>query len=42
MAALLDDPPADPFTAHWGSRRPALDGRAFDRDDALRLHELIR
>ncbi|MEU1392833.1 MULTISPECIES: SDR family NAD(P)-dependent oxidoreductase [unclassified Nonomuraea] len=42
MIALLDDPPAEPFTAHWGRRRLPLDGRAFDRDDALRLHELTQ
>ncbi|MER6583955.1 hypothetical protein [Nonomuraea sp. NPDC001023] len=42
MTALLDDPPAEPFTAHWGKRRLPLDGRAFDRDNALRLHELTQ
>ncbi|MFF0869767.1 SDR family NAD(P)-dependent oxidoreductase [Nonomuraea sp. NPDC003560] len=42
MTVLLDDPPAEPFTAHWGRRRLPLDGRAFDRDDALRLHELTQ
>ncbi|MFI7611053.1 SDR family NAD(P)-dependent oxidoreductase [Nonomuraea terrae] len=42
MTALLDDPPAGPFTAHWQKRRLPLDGRAFDRHDALRLHGLTR
>ncbi|TDD53257.1 SDR family NAD(P)-dependent oxidoreductase [Nonomuraea terrae] len=42
MTALLDDPPAEPFTAHWQKRRLPLDGRAFDRHDALRLHDLTR
>lgn len=42
MTALLDDPPGEPFTAYWRRRRLSLDGRAFDRDDALRLHDLTR
>ncbi|WP_433445012.1 SDR family NAD(P)-dependent oxidoreductase [Nonomuraea sp. CA-141351] len=42
MTALLNDPPTQPFTAHWQKRRLSLDGRAFDRDDALRLHDLTR
>ncbi|MEV0386473.1 SDR family NAD(P)-dependent oxidoreductase [Nonomuraea sp. NPDC050643] len=42
MTALLDDPPGEPFTAHWLRRRLPLEGRAFDKDDALRLHELTR
>ncbi|WP_219518338.1 SDR family NAD(P)-dependent oxidoreductase [Nonomuraea ceibae] len=40
MTALLDDPPGEPFTAHWQRRRLSLGGRAFDRQDALRLHDL--
>ncbi|GAA3428911.1 hypothetical protein GCM10018953_60950 [Streptosporangium nondiastaticum] len=42
MTALLDDPPAEPFTAYWQKRRLSLDGRAFARQDALRLHDLTR
>ncbi|MGV9600922.1 SDR family NAD(P)-dependent oxidoreductase [Streptosporangium sandarakinum] len=42
MTALLDDPPAEPFTAYWQKRRLPLNGRAFDRQDALRLHHLTR
>ncbi|PZG11325.1 SDR family NAD(P)-dependent oxidoreductase [Nonomuraea aridisoli] len=42
MTVLLDDPPAEPFTAHWQKRRLSLDGRAFDRHDALRLHDITR
>ncbi|MEW9534015.1 SDR family NAD(P)-dependent oxidoreductase [Microbispora sp. NPDC049125] len=42
MTALLDDPPAEPFTAHWQKRRLPLTGRAFDRHDAQRLHDITR
>ncbi|MEO3811097.1 hypothetical protein ABGB17_19035 [Sphaerisporangium sp. B11E5] len=35
-------PPAEPFTAHWRKRRLPPGGRAFDRQDVLRLHGLTR
>lgn len=42
MTGLVDDPPAEPFTAFRGDRRIRTDRPAFDRDAALRLHCLTR
>ncbi|GHC77055.1 SDR family NAD(P)-dependent oxidoreductase [Streptomyces flavofungini] len=40
MVRLLDEPPAERFTAHRATRRLPLKGQAFDQDAALRLHGL--
>ncbi|MFH8447646.1 SDR family NAD(P)-dependent oxidoreductase [Streptomyces fungicidicus] len=42
MTRLLDEPPAEPFTAYRATRRLSLKGPAFDQDDALRLHRLTQ
>ncbi|MEU0568890.1 hypothetical protein ABZ297_26420 [Nonomuraea sp. NPDC005983] len=42
MTVLLDDPLAEPFTAHRQKRRLPLDGSAFDWHDAQRLHDITR
>ncbi|MFD7771300.1 SDR family NAD(P)-dependent oxidoreductase [Streptomyces sp. NPDC059787] len=42
MARLLDQPPAEPFTAYRTTRRLSLKVPAFDQDDALRLHRLTQ
>ncbi|WP_326798916.1 SDR family NAD(P)-dependent oxidoreductase [Streptomyces sp. NBC_01808] len=42
MTPLLDDPPAESFTAYRTGRRLPSDGPAFRREDALRLHRLTQ
>jgi NAD(P)-dependent dehydrogenase (short-subunit alcohol dehydrogenase family) len=38
MVALIDNPPADSFSAFWQRKPVKLDGKTFDPDAALRLH----
>lgn len=42
MARLLDEPPAERFTAYRVTRRLPLKGPSFDPDAALRLHRLTQ
>ncbi|MFI7611006.1 SDR family NAD(P)-dependent oxidoreductase [Nonomuraea terrae] len=42
MTTLLDDPPAEAFSAYFTKRRLSLDGSAFDREQAIRLHRLTQ
>ncbi|MBC3987333.1 hypothetical protein H8N00_00070 [Streptomyces sp. AC563] len=42
MTHLLDEPPADAFSAYQRKRRLAVTGRAFDEAAAARLHEVTR
>lgn len=42
MTTLLEDPPAEAFSAYFTKRRLSLGGAAFDRDEAMRLHHLTQ